>query len=279
MNLSQPRKAWRLFYLPSLIAYYAATIYENEIGLSGFMARILAACNGTEYFIAMIPGIFLVERIGRRPLLLIGSVGMAVSMTILAIMTSIRGKAPGVVAATFLFIFNTFFALGWCGLPWLIPTELVPLEIRAQANALSTSANWIFNFMVVSWSMETCIIATDCNFQVMITPVAFSSIGWRTYIIFAVFNAVSVPITYFCYPETKGRSLEEMDLIFTKSTDIYDAVKTAKTEPRHYGKHGEVLRDLLPEVYEELGGRQDDTGMKTTVNHEEAAGKEKVTEA
>lgn len=131
-------------------AYYAATIYENEIGLSGFMARIMAACNGTEYFFAMIPSIFLVERLGRRPLLLTGSVGMMISMIILAVTTSIGGSGPGIVAATFLFIFNTFFALGWCGLPWLIPTELVPLEIRAKANSLSTSANWIFNFMVVS---------------------------------------------------------------------------------------------------------------------------------
>lgn len=132
-----------------MIAYYAATIYQNEIGLSGFMSRILAACNGTEYWLATIPAIFLVERLGRRPLLLTGSVGMALSMTVLAISTSIGGVGPGLCSAIFLFVFNTFFALGWCGLPWLIPAELVPLEIRAQANALSTSANWIFNFMVV----------------------------------------------------------------------------------------------------------------------------------
>lgn len=198
----------------------------------------------------MFPAIFLVERIGRRPLLLIGSVGMALSMAVLAISTSIAGRtdnpAAGIVAATFLFVFNTFFALGWCGLPWLIPTELLPLEIRAQASALATSADWIFNFLVV-----------------MVTPVAFQSIGWRTYIVFAVLNAAIIPVVYFFYPETMGRSLEEMDLIFAKSDGWLDTVRVAKTEPRHYGRHGEVLRDMLPEVREELavdGGVSGNTG-------------------
>ncbi|CAK7236844.1 hypothetical protein SEUCBS140593_009756 [Sporothrix eucalyptigena] len=225
----------------NLITYYAATIYENEIGLSGNLSRILAACNGLEYFIAMFPAIFLVERIGRRPLLLVGSVGMALTMAVLAISTSIASNsvngntAAGIVAAVFLFVFNTFFALGWCGLPWLIPTELLPLEIRAKASALATSADWIFNFLVV-----------------MITPVAFHNIGWRTYIVFAVFNAAIIPVVYLFYPETMGRSLEEMDLIFAKSTGWLDTVRKAKTMPRHFGKNGEVLRDMLPEVREEL---------------------------
>ena len=54
------------------------------------------------------------------------------------------GKGPGIVAALFLFIFNTFFAIGWLGMTWLYPAEIVPLRIRAPANALSTSANWVW---------------------------------------------------------------------------------------------------------------------------------------
>jgi hypothetical protein len=57
--------------------------------------------------------------------------------------------AAGIVAAVSLFVFNTFFAIGWLGMTWLYPAEIVPLRIRAPANALSTSANWAFNFMVV----------------------------------------------------------------------------------------------------------------------------------
>lgn len=153
----------------NLITYYAANIYENQIGLTGFVSRILAACNGTEYFLASFIPVFTIERIGRRPLMLIGAIGMSLSMVVLTITNWHGGSAAGIVAAAFLFIFNTFFAIGWLGMTWLYPAEIVPLRIRAPANALATSANWAFNFMVV-----------------MITPVSFSSIGYRTYIIFAV---------------------------------------------------------------------------------------------
>lgn len=75
----------------------------------------------------------------------------------------------------------------------------------------------------------------------MITPVAFSSIGYQTYIIFAVINAFIFPVVYFFYPETAYRSLEEMDSIFQKTKSIFGVVKQAKEEPRRYGKHGEML--------------------------------------
>lgn len=81
---------------------------------------------------------------------------------------------------------------------------------------------------------------------VMITPVAFNSIGYQTYIIFAVINAAIAPVVYFFYPETAYRSLEEMDTIFHKTTSIFNVVSVARNEPRMYGKNGEVLR-----LYEE----------------------------
>ena len=106
---------------------------------------------------------------------------------------------------------------------------MVPLRIRAPANALSTSANWIYNFMVV-----------------MITPVAFNTIDNQTYTIFAAINAFMVPCVYFFYPETRYRSLEEMDNIFHKVhgwKGVFDVVKQAEIEPRWYGKNGELLVD------------------------------------
>ncbi|MCJ1353731.1 MAG: hypothetical protein MMC33_003718 [Icmadophila ericetorum] len=208
----------------NLITYYAATIYQNEIGLSPSIARILAAANGTEYFLFSWVAVFTIERFGRRHLMIFGASGMVLSMVILAIMTKIGGKGPGIVAALFLFVFNSFFAVGWLGIPWLYPAEIVPLRIRAPANALSTSANWAFNFMVV-----------------MITPVSFSSIGWKTYIIFAAINAFIIPVVYFFYPETAYRSLEEMDSIFRETRSVWDAVRVAREHPRRYGKSGEIL--------------------------------------
>lgn len=69
------------------------------------------------------------------------------------------------------------------------PSEILPLRLRQKGSSISTASNWIINYMIVQ-----------------ITPPAINNIGWRTYIIFAVLNAVFVPIIYFFFPETKGMS-------------------------------------------------------------------------
>ncbi|KAL4965234.1 sugar porter family MFS transporter [Aspergillus stella-maris] len=211
----------------NLITYYIPVVLEDQLGMNLTNSRLIAACNGTEYFIASWIAVFTIEKFGRRTLMLFGAAGMSISMAILAGTASAGTDSANVAVIVFLFVFNTFFAIGWLGMTWLYPAEIVPLKIRAPANALSTSSNWIFNFMVV-----------------MITPVCFNDIGYQTYIIFAVINAFIFPVTYFFYPETAYRSLEEMDRIFRKTKSVFSLVKTAKDEPHMYGKHGELLRQL-----------------------------------
>jgi len=168
--------------------------------------------------------------------MLFGSAGMALSMAALAISNYFVTKngpdnintQAGVAQAVFLFVFNSFFAIGWLGMTWLYPAEIVPLKIRAPTNALSTSANWIFNFMVV-----------------MITPVAFDTIGYQTYIIFAVINAFIFPTVYLFFPETRYRSLEEMDMIFKKSTNVFNVVPISIKEPFMYDKNGVRKQEFL----------------------------------
>lgn len=112
---------------------------------------------------------------------------------------------------------------------WLYPAEITPLSIRAPANAISTTANWAFNFMVV-----------------MVTPVAFANIGYQTYIIFAVINAAMVPSVYFFFPETAGRSLEEMDEIFHNThgaMGAFSVVRVAKELPHRYDRKGNLVID------------------------------------
>ncbi|KAM3549937.1 hypothetical protein ARSEF4850_008595 [Beauveria asiatica] len=223
----------------NLITYYAPTLY-SKVGLQGNnINKLLAACNGTEYLLASFIPIFIVEKTGRRPLMLIGAFGMSVSMAVLAgcnwRLEKLQDTRAGIGQAVFLFVFNSFFAIGWLGMTWLYPAEIVPLKIRAPTNALSTSGNWIFNFMVV-----------------MITPVSFANIGYKTYVIFAVINAFMIPSVYFFFPETKLRSLKEMDAIFKKSSSVFDAVSISLKEPYRYDKHGQ----LKPGYFEEAAHQE-----------------------
>lgn len=119
-------------------------------------------------------------------------------MAVLAGTVSNGSKTAGYVAIVMLFLFNFFFAVGLLAIPWLLPAEYAPLAIRTPAAGLATASNWIFTFLVVE-----------------ITPVSINSIEWRTYIYFAVFNAVFIPLIYYFYPETKNLSLEQIDKLFT----------------------------------------------------------------
>ncbi|KAJ8098118.1 general substrate transporter [Lipomyces tetrasporus] len=239
----------------NLIIYYAGSIYENSIGLSPLNAKIVAACNGTEYFLASWVAFFTIERLGRRKLMIGGAAGQAVSMAILtgtAYLADQGNSKAGIAAAVFLFVFNTFFGIGWLGMTWLYPAEIVSLQVRAPANGLSTAGNWVSNFLVV-----------------MITPVAFNSIGAYTYLIFAAINAVMVPTVYFFYPETSGRSLEEIDEIFAHSNSWtpWDVVGIAKHMPKH---HTEYIEKRDEEARETNGRRRspfDEDNEKPSVNY------------
>lgn len=214
----------------NLITYYAGTIYETNIGMSPFNSRVLAACNGTEYFLASLIPIFIIEKVGRRPLFLFGVVGQFLTMLFLYVsmeMSEQGRSGASVGAAVLLFIFNTFFGISLLSLTWLYPPEISALEVRAPTTAISTACNWGFNFMVV-----------------MITPVCFERIKHHTYLIFAGINFLMIPVLFFLYPETKGRTLEEMDLIFanTPAWKPWESVRIAREMPfAHSGREEDVM--------------------------------------
>ena len=131
----------------NLITYYIPNVLQNEVGLTAFNAKLIAACNGTEYFAASWIAVFTIERIGRRKLMLFGAAGMSICMIVLAATDSVGSTKSGIAETVFLFLFNTCFAIGWLGMTWLYPAEIVPLKIRAPANAVATTGNWIWNFM------------------------------------------------------------------------------------------------------------------------------------
>jgi len=200
----------------NLITFYATTIFQQDLGLDATKSRILAAameiCQPLGGFLAF----FTIDRFGRRKLMLISAAGMAVSMAVLAGTTSnVNNQGALTVAVVFLFIFNFIFPIGFLGLTFLYATEVAPLHLRAAISGVATATTWIFNFLIAE-----------------ITPVGFNTIQYRYYIIYAAINAFIIPVVYFCFPETNGRSLEEMDEIFARSKNIFDPPRIARALPR-----------------------------------------------
>ncbi|KAL7619969.1 hypothetical protein AAE478_010517 [Parahypoxylon ruwenzoriense] len=201
------------------VIYYFPILFQTSIGTSHNLALLLGGVNMIVYSIFATTSWFAVERIGRRKLYLIGTVGQCLSMVLTfgALVRGTEEAAKG--AAVGLFTYIAFFGATWLPLPWLYPAEINPLKTRAKANATSTVSNWLWNFFIV-----------------MITPVLLNNTGrngWGTYLFFAGLNAIFFPIIYFLYPETAGRTLEEIDIIFAKGyAEKISYVKAAEELPR-----------------------------------------------
>ncbi|KAF2147052.1 uncharacterized protein K452DRAFT_261219 [Aplosporella prunicola CBS 121167] len=204
----------------NLVTYYATTVFEDSLGFDPELSRLMTGCLGTEFFIAALVALFVVDRLGRRKLMLGGAVGMAVSLLVIGACLSAGTKPPAYAATVFIFVYNSFFAVGWLGVTWLYPAEITPIRIRAEANGLSTSANWIFNYAVVQ-----------------LAPIMINKIAWETYFVFMCFNWAFIPVVYWTFVETNGHPLEKMDAIFAEA---YEKGENPVSTERRVRK-GEVL--------------------------------------
>jgi sugar porter (SP) family MFS transporter len=198
------------------ITFYAITIFQQDLKLDSTKSRILGAAMETIQILGGGSAVFTIDRFGRRKLMLISAAGMSLCMIIAAGTTSATNNTASlVVGIVVLFAFNWFYPFGFLGLTYLYSTEVAPLHLRASISGLSNAVTWLTTFVVVE-----------------ITPVGFSTIENRFYIIWTVINAAIVVVVYFFFPETNGRSLEEMDAIFAQSKNIFDPPKIARAMPR-----------------------------------------------
>lgn len=194
-----------------------------------------------------------------------GSIGMGICMMLSAIFVGIGTKALGYAAVvsvllhTFpvsnppsltrmlsqvmLYLFQTFFTLGWQSNMWIYPPELLPLKLRSRGTAIAVIAQWLFTFLVVE-----------------ITPPMITNIHYKTYIVFAIFNFVTVPLVYFCFPETSGLPLEAVDLLFADRTgarpSLFRVVKDSKNKDYVQG-----LKYSLVEIARERDAKKESVDL------------------
>ena len=118
----------------------------------------MTAWLGTEYFIAACLALFLVDRFGRRSLMMFGAGGLALSLLIIGASLSQAtdsNRKPAIAATVFIFVYDTAFAIGWLGVTWLYPAEITPIRIRTETNGFSTCSNWYVG-AIYTLSMLRC---------------------------------------------------------------------------------------------------------------------------
>ena len=117
-----------------------------------------------------------------------------------------NAAAYGAAAAAMVFIYTFFFAQTVLMIAFIYPTEIWPQEIRAFGNS----------YGVFGW-------AVGCGVTTLVIPSMFAALQWKTLIVFGAFNFASLPLVYFFFPETNGRSLEEINLLFAASSPFVKA--------------------------------------------------------
>ncbi|KAK5001705.1 hypothetical protein LTR28_012343, partial [Elasticomyces elasticus] len=122
----------------NMVSTYANKILQESFNLSPSMSHLIAAMGGLEYAVCSLLSVLLIEGLGRRKSFMITAAGMGVCFAIIAGLTSTSDQTKQLVAAGFLFLFNTFFGLAWVGGPFLYSAEIAPLRCRAQANAIAS---------------------------------------------------------------------------------------------------------------------------------------------
>lgn len=200
----------------NIITFYSDTIFQSDLGYSGTIARAISGSLQIWQFICAGIAVYLIDRVGRRRLLIFSALGMAICQACLAGLSSVvsTNKSAGSASLLFYFLAFAFFPIGLFLVPFMYAAEISPLHTRGQVTAMSASANWLFNFLIAE-----------------VTPTGFDTIGWKYYIIYFCTNATAFVIFTLFYPETKGRSLEEIDEIFIRSKSPFDTVRIAKELP------------------------------------------------
>ncbi|EGO02899.1 hypothetical protein SERLA73DRAFT_165828 [Serpula lacrymans var. lacrymans S7.3] len=183
----------------NMINYLAPIVYQNTMGLSRDLSLILGGCTAITYMLASFIPLWTVDRYGRRFLLMVSATGLSLCFIITSILLSTGSRPAAYGATAMIFVFQIFLGLGFLPIPWLYPAEISTTRIRARGSSLSSSFNWLCTFTVVQ-----------------ITPIAIANIDWRVFVIFAIFNALWVPLVYIFFPETQGLELEDIDHIFEK---------------------------------------------------------------
>jgi MFS family permease len=157
----------------NVISYYAPYLFERA-GWIGQAAVLMAGINGITYVLSTIPPWYIVDRWGRRPILLSGAIAMTISLSLIAYVQYLDIPATPKLVVILVVIYNAAFGYSWGPIPWLYPPEILPLKIRSKGASLSTATNWAFNWLVGE-----------------MTPILQELIAWRLYLVHAFFCAVS----------------------------------------------------------------------------------------
>ena len=185
----------------NLVIYFAPQILQTS-GFSSSASWIGTVGLGVTNVIFTIVGMLIVDRVGRRPLLIIGAIGLTITLVILAVLFSVPAfEGSGWIALGALLVYIVLYAVSPGMLGFLMISEISPLRARAKVTSLSIFVIFATNLVIALLSLP------------MLNGLGASTTFW-------LFSAICVAYSIFSFyvPETKGKSLEDVEMYFKERT-------------------------------------------------------------
>ena len=167
------------------------------------MSLILSGIFNVLQLVAVVVCFFIIDRVGRKPLAIIGGYGTCLCYIVIAILSGLYSKdwdehtSAGWACVAMAFLFILVFGVSYSPLGWALPPEVFPNALRSKGVGLAVCVNWLSNFTVG-----------------IATPPMLQSIGYGAYVFFACFCGMAGLWATFLVPETKGKTLEQIDELF-----------------------------------------------------------------
>lgn len=189
------------------INYYSPTVFAS-IGVTGTSTSLLTTgvFGVIKFAGAIVWLLYLIDRFGRRLLLLVGATGGAACMLWIGIFIAVAKPddnksetltGGGISAIVAFYLWTCFYSPTYNGGPWVFSAETMPTFIRSATQAFVAASNWLFAFLIARF-----------------TPQMFDKMKFGVYLFFAALMIVSIPIVWLTIPETSGIPLEHMDELF-----------------------------------------------------------------
>ena len=209
-------QAWQQLSGANVMTYYVVYIFDMA-GLTGNIGLISSGVQYAVFIVGTAATFFFIDVTGRRPLLIYGAVCMGICMFVvggilgsygtflpdgldgnLSVRVQVTGS-PAYTVIAFCYILVLTYSLTLAPIAWVYAAEVWSLETRATGMALASVANWLFNFAIG-----------------LFIPPAFQNISWKLFIIFGILCMGAAVQAFFTYPETAGKTIEEVEMLFSK---------------------------------------------------------------
>lgn len=187
----------------NVVLYYAPEIFKS-MGAGTDVALLQTIIVGSVNLLFTVLAIMTVDKFGRKPLMIIGALGMALSM--FALGTTFFMQSVGIGALFFMLCYVACFAMSWGPVTWVLLSEIFPNKIRGKAMAIAVAAQWVSNYLV-SWTFPMM----DKNSYLL----AQFNHGF-SYWVYGLMGLLAMFLVWKYVPETKGKTLEEMEKMWKK---------------------------------------------------------------